>query len=186
MESGGADGRSEMNRGELAARVAQTCWLRGQFHLRSGQTSDLYFDKYRFESDPVLLSGIAQHLLPLVPAACEVLAGIEIGGIPIATALSLISGLPVCFVRKAAKSYGTMQFAEGLDIAGRRLVLIEDVVSTGGQIIDSARMLRDGGAVVADVLTVLVRDARAYENLAAAGLSLSSLFTMDDVPVPAA
>jgi orotate phosphoribosyltransferase len=97
----------------------------------------------------------------------------------------LISGLPVCFVRKAAKSYGTKQFAEGLDIAGRRLVLIEDVVSTGGQIIDSARLLRDGGAVVADVLTVLVRDARAYENLAAAGLSLSSLFTMDDVPVPA-
>jgi orotate phosphoribosyltransferase len=54
-----------MNRGELAARVAQRCWLRGQFHLRSGQTSNTYFDKYRFESDPVLLSGIAQHLLPL-------------------------------------------------------------------------------------------------------------------------
>jgi orotate phosphoribosyltransferase len=122
----------------------------------------------------------------LLSTGCDVLAGIEMGGIPIATALSLISGLPVCFVRKAAKPYGTMQFAEGLDIAGRRLVLIEDVVSTGGQIIDSARQPRDGGAVVADVLAVLVREARAYENLAAAGLNLSSLFTMDDVPAPAA
>jgi orotate phosphoribosyltransferase len=175
-----------MDREELATRVAQRCWLRGQFHLRSGRTSNIYFDKYRFESDPALLSGIAQHLLPLVPAGCDVLAGIEIGGIPIATALSLISSLPVCFVRKTAKAYGTKQFAEGLDIAGRRLVLIEDVVSTGGQIIDSARMLRDGGAVADDVLAVLVRDAGAYENLAAVGLSLSSLFTMDDVPVPAA
>jgi orotate phosphoribosyltransferase len=175
-----------MNRAELATRVAERCWLRGQFNLRSGHTSNVYFDKYRFESDPVLLSAITQHLLPLVPTGCEVLAGIEIGGIPIATALSLISGLPVCFVRKAAKPYGTKQFAEGLDIGGRRLVLIEDVVSTGGQIIDSARMLRDGGAVVADVLAMLVRDAAANENLAAAGLNLSSLFTMDDVPVPAA
>lgn len=84
------------------------------------------------------------------------------------------------------KPHCTRQFAEGLDIGGRKLVLVEDVVSTGGQIIDSARMLRDGGAVVSDVLAVLVRDARAYENLAAAGLNLSSLFTMDDVPVPAA
>jgi orotate phosphoribosyltransferase len=79
--------------------------LRGQFHLRSGRVSEVYFDKYRFESDPVLLEAIAKHLLPLVPKDCEIIAGIELGGVPIATALSLISGVPVCFVRKAAKSY---------------------------------------------------------------------------------
>jgi orotate phosphoribosyltransferase len=173
-----------MERAELAGRVAERCWLRGQFHLRSGQVSDAYFDKYRFESDPLLLAAIARHLLPLVPQDCEVIAGIELGGIPLATALSLLGGLPACFVRKAPKSYGTRQFAEGLDIRGRRLVLIEDVVTTGGQIIDSARMLRDGGAVVADVLCVLVREATSHDNLATAGLRLSGLFTMDDVPVP--
>jgi orotate phosphoribosyltransferase len=173
-----------MERAELARRVAEQCWLRGRFQLRSGRVSDVYFDKYRFESDPALLTAIAKHLLPLVPKDCEVLAGIELGGVPIATALSLISGLPVCFVRKAAKSYGTRQSAEGLDVRGRKLVLIEDVVSTGGQIIDSAKMLRDAGAVVADVLCVLVRDPAAHDNLAAAGLKLSGLFTTSDVPVP--
>lgn len=175
-----------METAQLARWVAEWCWLRGQFQLRSGAVSDIYFDKYRFESDPVLLAAIARHLLPLVPTGSEALAGIELGGIPLATAMSLASGLPVCFVRKAAKSYGTQQFAEGLDIRGRRLVLIEDVVSTGGQIIDSTRMLRDGGAIVADVLCVLVREARAHDNLAAAGLKLLSLLTMGDVPIPAA
>jgi orotate phosphoribosyltransferase len=180
-----ADGQG-MDRETLAARMAATCWLRGQFHLRSGGVSDVYFDKYRFESDPALLSAVAEHLLPLVPTDCEVLAGIELGGIPISTALSLTSGLPVCFVRKTAKSYGTGQFAEGLDIRARKLVLIEDVVSTGGQIVDSARMLRNGGAIVTHVLAVLVRHARARENLAAAGLQLSGLFTAEEVPAPAA
>jgi orotate phosphoribosyltransferase len=174
-----------MDRAALAACVAQRCWLRGQFHLRSGRTSDVYFDKYRLESDPVLLAAVARHLLPLVPTGCEALAGIELGGIPLATALSLAGGLPVCFVRKAAKFYGTRQFAEGLDIRGRRLLLIEDVVSTGGQIIDSAGMLRDAGAIVADVLCVLVRETAAHANLAAVGLKLSGLFKMDDVPIPA-
>jgi orotate phosphoribosyltransferase len=173
-----------MEKTELARQVAEGCWLRGQFQLRSGQVSNVYFDKYRFESDPVLLAAIARHLLPLVPPGCEVIGGIELGGIPLATALSLLSGLPVCFVRKAAKSYGTMQFAEGLDVRERRVLLVEDVVSTGGQIVDSARMLRGAGAEVADVLCVLVRDPGAHGNLAAAGLKLSGLFTMADVPVP--
>lgn len=173
-----------MERAELARRIAERCWLRGQFHLRSGQASEVYFDKYRFESDPVLLAAIARHLLPLVPQECEILAGIELGGVPIATALSLIGGLPVGYVRKAAKTYGTRQFAEGLNVSGRKLLLIEDVVSTGGQVIDSAGMLRNEGAIVTDVLCVLVRDVRAHDNLAAAGLNLSGLFSVDDVQVP--
>jgi orotate phosphoribosyltransferase len=147
-----------MNRNELARRIADRCWLSGTFQLRSGQTSASYFDKYRFEADPILLSAVAAHLVPLIPPGTEVLAGIEMGAIPIVTALSLQTGLPACFVRKAAKGYGTAKFAEGADVAGKTLLLIEDVVTTGGQIIDSARMLRGAGAIVSKVACVLLRD----------------------------
>jgi len=96
--------------------------------------SSKYFDKFLFESDPVLLDAVAAHLVELLPPPTEVLAGLELGGVPVATALSLRTGLPVAFVRKAAKTYGTAKLAEGIDLAGRRVVVIEDVVTTGGQV----------------------------------------------------
>ena len=80
--------------------------LTGTFKLRSGQVSNQYFDKYLFESNPALLE-IAKQLKELIPPETEVLAGLEMGGIPVATALSLQTGIPVVFVRKEAKKYGT-------------------------------------------------------------------------------
>jgi orotate phosphoribosyltransferase len=171
-----------VNRTELAIRIAERCWLSGTFQLRSGQTSASYFDKYRFEADPVLLAAVSEHLVPLIPPGTEVLAGIEMGAIPIVTALSLQTGLPACFVRKAAKGYGTAKFAEGADVAGKSVLLIEDVVTTGGQIIESARMLREAGATISRVLCVLLRDPVAVEKLDAVGLDLSSLFQAGDLP----
>ena len=102
-------------------------------------TSDEYFDKYRFESDPTLLASIAAALVPLVPAGVDVLAGLELGGVPLAVALSQVSGLPAFFVRKEAKTYGTCQLAEGGELAGRRLLVVEDVVTSGGQVVTSCR-----------------------------------------------
>src|SRR4029079_14414609 len=102
-----------MSLDELAQRVNSIARLTGTFTLRSGQVSTEYFDKYRFEADPVLLADIAAALVPLLPHETEVLAGLELGGVPIATALSLHTGLPAAFVRKEAKSYGTAQLAEG-------------------------------------------------------------------------
>src|SRR3954452_268168 len=110
---------------ELAQRVNSVARLTGTFTLRSGQIVTEYFDKYRFEADPALLADIAAALQPLLPRGTEVLAGLELGGVPIATALSLRTGLPAAFVRKQAKSYGTARLAEGADIAGRRVTVIE-------------------------------------------------------------
>jgi orotate phosphoribosyltransferase len=165
----------------LADRVAARCRLSGEFRLRSGQLATTYFDKYLFESDPVLLGAIASELEQCIPAGTEVLAGLELGGVPVATALSLRSGLPAVFVRKAAKAYGTEKLAEGAPITGRRVLVIEDVVTTGGQVASSTQELRDEGAIVTTALCVIDRSAGDHPRLDELGISLRSLFTSSDL-----
>lgn len=174
-----------MTRPELARRIFEVAYLRGEFKLRSGQTSNEYFDKYRFESQPEILREIARGLAPLIPAGTEVLAGLEMGGIPIATSLSLETGLPALFVRKKAKEYGTLRVAEGLDFQGKRCCIIEDVITTGGQVLLSTEDLRRAGADVRDVLCVIHRgsggSADEKSPLASANLELKALFTMAEL-----
>ena len=165
----------------LASRVLAVSQLTGTFVLRSGLTADRYFDKYRFESDPSLLAEIVQALTPLVPPDTQGLAGLELGGIPIATVLSAVTGLPVFFVRKQAKKYGTERVCEGGDISGMRLLIMEDVVTTGGQILLSAQDLRADGAQVAHALCVIDRQAGGTERLAVEGITLRPLFTMSEL-----
>lgn len=169
-----------MTKADLAKALYEIAHLKGEFLLRSGQTSKEYFDKYRFEAQPKLLKAIAQQMLPLIPKGTQALAGLEMGGIPIATALSLESGLPVSFVRKSAKDYGTRLVCEGLDLKGLQVTIIEDVVTTGGQIILSAKDLRDIGAKISDVLCVIDRQAGGVEKLAAQNLRLHPLFKLSD------
>lgn len=170
-----------MHRDELAARISAVSQLSGQFQLRSGTIATTYFDKYLFESDPVLLQAIAELLVPLIPNDTDVLAGLELGGIPVVTALSIASGLPSVFVRKEAKSYGTAKLAEGPTIDGRRLLIIEDVVTTGGQIVLSTNDLRALGASVSTALCAIDREAGGTESLAAIDLELRSAYTRSDL-----
>jgi orotate phosphoribosyltransferase len=170
-----------MNRQELAVKIFDTAHLTGEFLLRSGKISNEYFDKYRFESDPHLLSEICDKMIDLIPAGTEILAGLEMGGIPIATILSQKTGLPAIFVRKEAKKYGTCKIAEGLEFKGKNVCIVEDVVTTGGQINLSAVDIRERGAVVDSVLCVIVREPKAYENLGEKGLKLLPLFSMEEI-----
>ena len=149
--------------------------------MRSGQISNEYFDKYLFESDPNLLTEIANQLAKLIPKGTEVLAGLEMGGIPIATTLSVKTGIPAVFVRKKAKEYGTCKLAEGISVQGKEVCIIEDVVTTGGQIILSANDLRQLGAKIKYVLCVIERDEKSRDNLKKEGLELVSLFTMEEL-----
>jgi orotate phosphoribosyltransferase len=161
----------------LAQQIIKVARLKGAFRLRSGVTSSEYFDKYRFEADPVLLRAIAGALAARLPGGNEALAGLEMGGIPIAAMLSQLTGLPTLFIRKKAKEYGTCRFAEGGEVRGRRLLLVEDVVTSGGAVIDAVRALRGEGAVVSDVVCVIDRQSGGEENLRKEGLSLVSLFS---------
>jgi orotate phosphoribosyltransferase len=165
----------------LAARVYAASHLTGTFTLRSGVTSAEYFDKYRFEADPALLNDLAVALAPLVPADTDALAGLELGGVPLATMLSQVTGRPARFVRKEAKTYGTCQLAEGGDIDGARLCIVEDVVTSGGAVLDAAVELRARGAVLGTVVCVIDRESGGADQLAAAGLELRALFTMSQL-----
>ena len=170
-----------LSRTELAAQIYRTAHLTGSFRLRSGATSEEYFDKYRFEAQPQLLGVIAMHLKELVPPDAEALAGLEMGGIPIATMLSQVTNLPTLFVRKQAKPYGTCRYAEGGEAAGRKLLIVEDVVTSGGQIIESVRALRADGAVITHALCVIDREAGGAAALEREGLQLTPLFTMSEL-----
>lgn len=165
----------------LASRVYDAAHLTGTFTLRSGQTSTEYFDKYRFEADPVLLRDIAEAMAPLVPDGIDALAGLELGGVPIATALSMVTGIPARFVRKQAKTYGTCLLAEGGEIEGLRLLVVEDVISTGGQVLQSTADLRERGAKVDTVVCAIDRRPEGSDVFAKEDLELRALFRMSDL-----
>lgn len=170
-----------MERSELSKEIYNISHLEGTFKLRSGQMSNEYFDKYLFESNPKLLTVIAEKLSEMIPEGTEVLAGLEMGGIPIATAMSIYTGIPVVFVRKKAKEYGTCKLAEGMNIKGKNVCIIEDVVTTGGQIVLSANDLRKYEAKLKNVLCVIERNPKGRENLEKENLELNSLFTMEEL-----
>jgi orotate phosphoribosyltransferase len=170
-----------MDRKVLARRIHQAAHLTGEFTLRSGAVSNEYFDKYRFEADPALLLDICEFMAELVPNEIDALAGLELGGVPIATMLSQVTNVPARFVRKEAKTYGTCQLAEGGDIEGQRLCIVEDVVTSGGAILDGARELRARGAILGPVLCVIDRESGGTDKLAADGLTLHPLFTMSEL-----
>ncbi len=166
----------------LAKRIYDTAHITGEFTLRSGAKSNEYFDKYLFEADPDLLKHIASAMVKLVPPGVDALAGLEMGGIPIATMLSQLTGLPVLFVRKKAKEYGTCKIAEGGQVRGRKLLIVEDVVTSGGAILDAAKALREEGAGLGDVVCVIARrEPGGPSKLAEAGLALKPLFTMSEL-----
>jgi orotate phosphoribosyltransferase len=166
---------------DLARDVDARCRLRGTFTLRSGQVSDEYFDKYLFETDPALLSRVAAGMEVLLPDDAELLGGLEMGGIPIVTALSARTGLPALFVRKKAKEYGTCKLAEGPDVAGRRVTLIEDVITTGGAVRDATLALREAGAQVDLVVCAIDRSPSGENPLADVDLEVRAVLTKADL-----
>lgn len=170
-----------MTDSDLARRVSDVARLTGEFTLRSGRQATEYFDKYQFESDPVLLDALAEQMAVLIPEGTEVLAGLEMGGIAVVTALGRHAKLPCAFVRKEAKKYGTARLSEGAEVAGRRVLVVEDVVTSGGQVVISTNELRKLGAHVGHALCVIDRQEGGAQALAADGIMLRALFSRSDL-----
>lgn len=154
----------------LAEDIDARCRLRGDFTLRSGLRTTEYFDKYLFEADPRLLRRVVDHMVPLLPDETELLGGLELGGVPIATMLSSVTGLPALFVRKQAKAYGTCKLAEGNAIDGLVVTLVEDVVTTGGAVREAAVALRERGATVHTVVCAIDRSEVGSNRLHEVGI----------------
>ena len=170
----------------LAKDIDRACRLTGEFTLRSGQITHEYFDKYLFEAQPGLLHRVAQAMVPLLPEDVDLLGGLELGGVPLVTVVSALTERPALFVRKQAKTYGTCRLAEGGDVDGRTVVLIEDVITTGGAARDAALALRELGAKVAVVVCAIDRSPADVTPLADIGVEIRSVLTRADLDLAAA
>ena len=162
---------------DLGRDVVAAAYLTGRFVLRSGAISNYYFDKYRLTTRPELLHRVGVALAAMVPPNVDRIAGPELGAVPLATAVSLETGIPSVFVRKTAKGYGTDRGFEGEIVAGERVLVVEDVLTTGSEAIRSATALREFGAVVVEILGVVDREEGAAANIAAAGFEFRALFS---------
>jgi orotate phosphoribosyltransferase len=116
-------------------------------------------------------------MVDLLPPDTALLGGLELGGVPIATMVSSLTGRPALFVRKKAKEYGTCKLAEGPDVAGRRVTLIEDVITTGGAVRDATRALREAGAIIEVVVCSIDRSPADQNPLADVDLEVRPVLT---------
>ena len=178
-----------MTRDELGRLLVERAYLEGDFVLRSGRRSRYYLDKYRFETEPRLLAGLGRELAALVRAHAgdaELLAGPELGAVPLAAATSIEAGLPFVIVRKEAKEYGTANRLEGVFDPGQRACVIEDVVTSGGALLSAVEALREAGLHVSAAICVVDREEGGAEAIAAAGVPFTSLYTTSGLGVGAA
>jgi orotate phosphoribosyltransferase len=165
----------------LGRELVAASYLKGDFVLRSGKRSNRYFDKFLFETDPALLRRLGRHLAALVPGGTQRLAAPELGAVLLGGAVSMETGLPLVLVRKEPKGYGTSKQIEGRFDAGDRVTVIEDVVTTGGDSLRSAQVLRDAGVEVIHLVVVLDRGEGGEENIRQAGIPYSPLFRLAEL-----
>ncbi len=174
----------ELYEKRLAELLVDLSYLKQDVTLSSGKKSDYYFDCKQTALNAEGCFLIGQLLFKMLPKDISAVAGMTLGADPLVTAVSYVSytkesPVPAIIIRKEAKGHGTGAYLEGVkNIAeNTRVVLLEDVVTTGGTTIIAAKRLRDAGFIVDTVLTILDREEGGAEVLKAAGLSLQSIFT---------
>ncbi len=154
-----------MDHTTLAKRVKEVALLEGDFTLRSGKKSRFYFDKYLFETQPDILEAMGREIANRLPAGTARIAGPELGAVALAAAASLASKVPFFIVRNAKKDYGTSKTIEGKIAPGDHVVLVEDIVTTGGQVIEAIKNITEAGGIVIKVIVALDRLEGGKENI---------------------
>ena len=172
-----------MERTELAKRVRDTAYLEGEFILRSGRKSNYYLDKYLFETQPDILKALGEAFANYVADSTTLIAGAELGGIALAAATAMASGKPWVIIRNTKKDYGTKKPFEGKLSDADSVLLVEDIATTGGQVLEAAKLMRDIGAKVERIVCVIDRQEGARENIEKAGFTFDSLFTKADLGI---
>lgn len=152
----------------------------GEFILVSGKKSNYYIDIKQASTDPKILRIIAK-MMKKFAEDYDLIAGMELGAVPIAVALSLESGKPFVIVRKEEKSHGTKKQIEGKDVKDKRVLIVEDVTTTGGSVVKAVKVLRESGAIVDKVLAVVDREEGAKERLDVEGIKLIPLVTKSEI-----
>jgi len=171
-----------MTKQQLAERVRQVAYLEGDFVLRSGKRSRYYLDKYLFETDPEILGELGRRMGEFA-ADADLIAGPELGAVALAAATALASGKPFAIVRKGRKGHGTDKLIEGAPVAGRRVLLVEDVGTTAGAALEAARTLTAAGAKITRIVFAIDRMEGARENVESAGYEFAAILTTEDLGI---
>src|SRR5947209_20626781 len=175
-----------MNREQLIRRISDVALLRGEFTLRSGRKSSYYLDKYRFETQPDVLVELGKLFAQKVAAVgVDRIAGPELGAVALAAAASMASGKPFVIVRNQKKGYGGDKLIEGVLNRGDTVLIVEDILTTGGQVLEAAKALQAMGANVAGICGVIDRMEGARQNIESAGFKFDALFTSKDLGIDA-
>src|SRR3954467_12303916 len=175
--------KAPMNREQLVRRISDLALLRGEFTLRSGRKSNYYLDKYRFETQPDVLIELGKLFAQHVTEKIDRIAGAELGAVPLAAATAMACGKPCLFVRNQKKDYGTAKQIEGVLNEGESVLIVEDVLTTGGQVLEAAKTLETLGAKIDRIVAVIDRMEGARENIEGAGYKFEALFTTKDLGV---
>jgi len=162
---------------QLGKEIIETSYIEGEFTLSSGRSSTYIFDKYAFETRPKLLDAIARSMTERINSETSRIAGMELGGVPLATALSLKTGLPFIIIKKGRKGYGTNKLIEGSLNNEDKVVLVEDIATTGSQAILATKIIEDAGASVSKIICVVDREEGAREEIESKGYKFEPLFT---------
>lgn len=172
-----------MTREELASRIKQTAYLEGDFTLRSGKRSKYYLDKYLFETCPDILKALGEEFARYVTDDVTLIAGAELGGVALAASTSMATGVNWIIVRNRKKGYGTGKLIEGTLKKGDVVLLVEDVITTGGQVLEAAKAITQAGGKVKKIVSVIDRKQGAEENIAKAGFEYESILTKYDLGI---
>lgn len=172
-----------MERTELAKRVREAAYLEGEFTLRSGRKSNYYLDKYLFETQPDILKALGEMFAKYVADSTTLIAGAELGGVALAAATSMASGKPFVIIRNTKKDYGTGKPYEGKLSDGDSVLIVEDIATTGGQVLEAAKFITGIGAKVERIVAVIDRQEGAGENIEKAGFAFESLYTKTDLGI---
>lgn len=169
---------NSMDQIHLLDALKSVAYLEGEFVTRAGKATNYYIDKYRFETQPDILLSIARHLSTLLPPSHEFdcIAAPELGAVSIAAVLSVTVGKPFVIVRKQSKEYGTQRMIEGVYSKGQRMVIVEDILTTGGAALKAFEILKSEGVVVSHIIGVINREEGAFENIKNAGVEPVALF----------
>ena len=172
-----------MTRDELVKRIKETAYLQGDFVLRSGKRSKYYLDKYLFETRPDILKALGREFARHLTDDVTLIAGAELGGVALAAATAMETGKSWIIVRNRKKGYGTGKLIEGVLNKGDIVLLVEDIATTGGQVLEAAKVITEAGAKVKKIVCVIDRKQGAGENITAAGYKLESIFTKYDLGI---
>jgi orotate phosphoribosyltransferase len=152
----------------------------GRFVLTSGAVSDYYIDIKKASSNPKILKKLAETMAEYVHGY-DFIAGMELGAVPLIVALSLETNIPYVIIRKEKREHGTSKQIEGGDVKGKRVLLIEDVTTSGGSVIKSVRILRENKAIVDEVLVVVDRESGAEKKLRNVEIAFIPLLSVSDI-----